>query len=227
MNRDHSAIFEIVTRCYISDTFVDSKGYSISSKGFLPTVLDIIVTWIKFNYSGGILVHWFLKCQCSLLPSSVWPLPIYLDSWTYHSKFLWNIVLYSIKIYFHHKTHPQLGIVSTLAQPFYSFLSYLVFLELLLFSSSVLGIYWPGEFIFQCYIFLPFHTVHVVLNARMLKWFNIPFYSGLCFVSTLQSQTGLWVFQHLVEAQVSCGLPWGQGHLPQRSWKAQYVMWQT
>ena len=28
-----------------------------------------------------------------------------------------------------------------------------------LFSSSILGYYWPGEFIFQFHIFLPFHTV--------------------------------------------------------------------
>ena len=27
-----------------------------------------------------------------------------------------------------------------------------------LFSSGILGTYWPGEFIFQCHIFLPFHT---------------------------------------------------------------------
>ena len=38
--------------------------------------------------------------------------------------------------------------------------------------------YRPGEFIFQCSIFLPFHTVHGVLKARMLKWFAIPFSSG-------------------------------------------------
>ena len=29
-----------------------------------------------------------------------------------------------------------------------------------LFSSSVLGTYQPGEFIFQCRIFFPFHTIH-------------------------------------------------------------------
>ena len=45
----------------------------------------------------------------------------------------------------------------------------------LLFSSSILGTYQPGEFIFQCPIFLPFHTVHGVLKARTLKWFAIPF----------------------------------------------------
>ena len=47
-----------------------------------------------------------------------------------------------------------------------------------LISSSMLGTYWPGEFIFQCPIFLPFHTVHGVLKARILKWFAIPFSSG-------------------------------------------------
>ena len=42
-----------------------------------------------------------------------------------------------------------------------------------LISSSILGTYWPGEF-FQ----YPFHTVHGVLKARILKWFAIPFSSG-------------------------------------------------
>ena len=47
-----------------------------------------------------------------------------------------------------------------------------------LFSSSLLGTYRPGEFIFQCPIFLPFHNVHGVLKARILKWFSISFSSG-------------------------------------------------
>ena len=47
-----------------------------------------------------------------------------------------------------------------------------------LISSSLLGTYPPGELIFQCPIFLPFHTVHGVLKARILKWFAIPFSSG-------------------------------------------------
>ena len=37
------------------------------------------------------------------------------------------------------------------------------------FSSSILGPYRPGEFIFQCPIFSPFHTVHGVLKARIRK----------------------------------------------------------
>ena len=46
-----------------------------------------------------------------------------------------------------------------------------------LISSSILGNYRPGEFIFQCPMFLPFHIVHGVLKARILKWLDIPFSS--------------------------------------------------
>ena len=42
-NRDHSVVFEIASKYCISDSFVDHDGYSISSEGFLPTVVDIIV----------------------------------------------------------------------------------------------------------------------------------------------------------------------------------------
>ena len=43
MNRDLSGIFEIASKYCISYSFVDYDGYSISSKGFLPTVVDIMV----------------------------------------------------------------------------------------------------------------------------------------------------------------------------------------
>ena len=43
MNRDHSVVFEIASKYYISDSFVDHDGYSISSKGFLSMVVDIMV----------------------------------------------------------------------------------------------------------------------------------------------------------------------------------------
>ena len=41
-NRDNSVIFEIASKYCISDSFVDYDGYSISSKGFLPTVVGIM-----------------------------------------------------------------------------------------------------------------------------------------------------------------------------------------
>ena len=41
-NRDHSVVFEIAPKYYISASVVDYDGYSISSKGFLPTVVCIM-----------------------------------------------------------------------------------------------------------------------------------------------------------------------------------------
>ena len=42
-NRAHSVVFNIVQKYCISECFVYYEGHSISSKGFLPTVVDIIV----------------------------------------------------------------------------------------------------------------------------------------------------------------------------------------
>ena len=60
------------------------------------------------------------------------------------------------------------------------------FLELFLHWSPVA--YWAptdlGSSSFSV-IFLPFHTVHGVFKARILKWFAIPFSSGPHFVRTL------------------------------------------
>ena len=49
---DHSVIFEIASKYRILDSFVDYDGYSISSKGFLPTVVDVMVIWVKFTHSS-------------------------------------------------------------------------------------------------------------------------------------------------------------------------------
>ena len=43
MNRDHSVVFEIASNYCILDSFIDYGGYSISSKGFLSAVVDIMV----------------------------------------------------------------------------------------------------------------------------------------------------------------------------------------
>ena len=46
MNKDHSVLFDIASKCCISDSFVsfvDHDGYSISSEAFLPAVVDIMV----------------------------------------------------------------------------------------------------------------------------------------------------------------------------------------
>ena len=43
MNQYHSVVFENVPKYYVLDSFINLKSYSISSKGFLPTVVDTMV----------------------------------------------------------------------------------------------------------------------------------------------------------------------------------------
>ena len=43
MNRDHSIVLENASKYCISDSFILYDVYSISSKGFLSTVVDIMV----------------------------------------------------------------------------------------------------------------------------------------------------------------------------------------
>ena len=101
--------------------------------------------------------------------------------WTSYFRFLCSIVLYSIGLYFHHQTHPRWSL-----SPLWFSLFIPSEAISLLFSKSILGTYQSGEFIFQCHIFLPCHTVHGVLKARIWKWFAIHFSSGPHFVRTLQ-----------------------------------------
>ena len=42
-NRDHSVVFDIASKYCILNSFVDHDGYSISSEGFLPAVVDTVV----------------------------------------------------------------------------------------------------------------------------------------------------------------------------------------
>ena len=51
MNWDHSVVFEIAPKNCFLVSFVDYEGYSISSKGFLLTIVDTMVIWIKFVHS--------------------------------------------------------------------------------------------------------------------------------------------------------------------------------
>ena len=51
-NRNHSVIFEIAPKYCILDSSVDYDGYSIFSKVFLPTVIDIVVFSVKLTRSS-------------------------------------------------------------------------------------------------------------------------------------------------------------------------------
>ena len=82
-----------------------------------------------------------------------------------------QFALYSIGPCFYHQSRPQLGIVFSWLHPvtLSGVISPLI-------CSSILGTYRPGEFLFQCPIFLPSHIVHGVLkNAEvvcqsLLRW---------------------------------------------------------
>ena len=50
-NQDHSVIFETAPKYYVLHSFVNYEVYSIASKGFLPTAVDIVVIWITFTHS--------------------------------------------------------------------------------------------------------------------------------------------------------------------------------
>ena len=70
MNRNHLLIFDIAPKYCISDSFVDCVGYSISSKGFLPT----------YRYNGRLnymqstsweMLYWMKKKLESRLPVEI------------------------------------------------------------------------------------------------------------------------------------------------------------
>ena len=50
-NKHHSVLVDTAPKYCISYSFVDYEGYPISSKGSLPTVVDIIVIQIKLTHS--------------------------------------------------------------------------------------------------------------------------------------------------------------------------------
>ena len=161
-------LFEIVHKYCILDFFVGYEVYSNFSKRFLPTAIDIMVIWNKLAHFHPFLVHWFLRYRCLLLPSAAWPLPVYLDSWTWHFRIICNSVLYSSLFLPSYTStagcHFHFGPDSILSGA----ISPLCF-------SSILDIYGLGGLIFQYDNLLPFHTIDGVLKARILKWFAIPF----------------------------------------------------
>ena len=181
--------WDCIKHC-ILDYFIDSEGYFIFSKGFLTTVVDIMVIWVKFTQFKCILVHWFLECwssSCHLLfdhfqfalihgpniPGSYAILFFTASDLASITSHIHNWVLVSPWLY--HFILP--GVISPL------------------FFSSILVNYQPEEFIFQCTIFLLSHPAYGVLKARILKWFAIPFSNGpnLAELSTI---THPWVTLH-------------------------------
>ena len=180
MNRDHSVIFEFASKYCISDSFVDHDGYSISSKGFLPIIVDVIVTWIKFfspaHFSSLIpkMLMFTLSISCLTTSNLSW----FMD-------LIFQVLMQYC--YLQHWTLLLSPVTSTTGCCFCFGSISSFFLELFLHWSLIayLGTFQPRKFIFQCQTLSPFRTDHGVLKARILKWLTIPFSSGPCFVRTL------------------------------------------
>ena len=101
-----------------------------------------------------------LAISCLTTPN----LPWFMDL---TSRFLCNVVLYSFQLFFHHQSHPQLGIVFALTQPLLS-VAISPF-----FSSSILGTYQPGEFTFSVISFCL--LIVFMVFSRQEYWSGLPF----------------------------------------------------
>ena len=196
MNRDHSIIFETVSKNCISNSFVDYDGYSISSEGFLPTAVDIMVIWVKFTHSSPFssLISRILMFSLAISCLTTSNLPWFMD-------LIFQVPMQYCSL--QQRTLPLSPVTSTAVYCFCFGSIPSFFLELFLHWSPVA--YWAptdlGSSSFSVLsFFFPFHNVHGVLKARILKWFAIPFSSGPHFFRTLHHDlsraTPPWVTLH-------------------------------
>ena len=123
--------------------FFDYYGYSISSKGFLPTVVDIMHIWVKFTHSSPFISliprmsTFTLAIFCLTTSNLLWFMA--LTFWVPMQLLFTALDLPSITSHIHNGVlfllwlHPFIlsGVISPLI------------------SSSVLCTYRPGEFLFQ------------------------------------------------------------------------------
>ena len=143
------------------------------------------------------LVHWFLRCRCSLWPSPAWPAwpcPVYLESWLLHSRFLYNIILTASE--FTLTTRHIRYWASFPFGPSDFILSGAISNCPLLFLSSLLDTFWYGGLISGVISFCLFILFMVFLWQEY--WNGLPFHPLLAYVlSELFTKTSLsWVALH-------------------------------
>ena len=126
-----------------------------------------------------------------LLPSPVWPLPVYLNSW-YHILGSYEISLLTALEF----TSTTRHVHSWASLPLWPSLFILSAAISLLLPSGILYTFWPGGLIFRCHIFLPFLSAHGVLKVRILEWFAISSSSGPCFIRAFHHDRLPWVALH-------------------------------
>ena len=174
MNWDHSVVFEIEPKYFILDYFDDYEDYSISYKGFLPTVVDTMFIWIKFIHFSLLIPKMSvlaLAISCLTTFNLRWfMIPTFQIPMKYCSLRIWKLLSPSDTSTGGH--HFQFGSASSL------------FLELFFCCSPVA--YWTPSSLGACLMMsypFAFHIIHGILKARTPKWVAIPFSSGQCFSS--------------------------------------------
>ena len=120
-NRDHSVVFETASKYCIWDSFVYYEAYFISSKGFLPTVVDIMVinSPISVHFSSLIPKTSMFTLTISCLTTS--SLPWFMDL-TFQLPMQYCSLQHQTLLY--HQSHPWVGVVFALAPSLHSFWSY-------------------------------------------------------------------------------------------------------
>ena len=119
-------IIPLFLRLYPSTAFwtlADYKGYCISCKGFLPTIVDTMVMRITFAHSGDFSslipkkLMFILAIPCLTNSNLAWFMDLTLHVlMQYCSLYHWTLL--------YHQTHLYLGVVSTLPQLLHLFWSY-------------------------------------------------------------------------------------------------------
>ena len=175
----------------LHDSFIDYDGYSISSKVFLPTVVGIMVIWIKFTH-WSILVHWFLNCQCLGMFSLAFScLTTFNLLWSMDLRFQVPMQYCSLQ----HWTLLPSPVTSTTGCCFCFGSVFSFFLELFLYFSPVA--YWaPTNLGSSSFSVLSFFLFMLFIGfSRQEYWSGLPFTSPVDHVlSELSTMTHLsWV----------------------------------
>ena len=91
MNRDRSIIFEVAPKYYISYSFVDYEGYSISFMGFLPTIYSIYILQYYILFPWWLRIKHLPAIQKTWVRSLGWEDPLEKEMATHSSTLAWRI----------------------------------------------------------------------------------------------------------------------------------------
>ena len=141
------------------------------SKGFFPTVIDLMVIWINLSipvhFSSLIpkISMFMLAISCLIMSNSPWFMDV-----TFHVP----VQCCSLQHQTTFTTREIHNLASFLLWPSLFILSQAISNYPLLSPSSLLNTFQPGRLHFEYHIFLPFHTVHVVLLLSILECLPFP-----------------------------------------------------